>query len=62
MDLAQEVCIRAIEDNLFVLQFFCLGDSEKVMEGGPWVLRGKSVLLALYGGFTKPSAISLHTL
>lgn len=34
-DLAKDVQIKVIEDNLFVLQFDCLGDWETVMEGGP---------------------------
>jgi 3-hydroxyisobutyrate dehydrogenase-like beta-hydroxyacid dehydrogenase len=40
-DLAKDVKIRVIEDNLFSLQFSCLGDWEKVMDGGPWVFRGR---------------------
>ncbi|KAM0848823.1 hypothetical protein ACQ4PT_054136 [Festuca glaucescens] len=60
-DLAKDVKIRVIEDNLFTLHFACLGDWEKVMDGGPWVFRGKSVLIAPYDGFTKPSTIVLNT-
>jgi hypothetical protein len=59
-DLAKDVKIRVIDDNRFIFQFACLGDWEKVMEGGPWVFRGKSVLLAPYDGFTKPSSIELN--
>ncbi|KAM0930505.1 hypothetical protein ACQ4PT_000911 [Festuca glaucescens] len=55
-DLAKDVKTKVIEDNLFVFQFACLGDWEKVMEGGPWVFR------APYDGFTKPSTIKLDTL
>jgi hypothetical protein len=61
-DLAKDVKIRAIEDNLFTLRFACLGDWEKVMDGGPWVFRGKSVLIAPYNGYTKPSTIDLNTI
>jgi hypothetical protein len=61
-DLAKDVKIRVHEDNLFVFQFACLGDWEKIMNGGPWVFRGKSVLLAPYDGFTKPSTIDLNSL
>jgi hypothetical protein len=61
-DLAKDVKIRVHGDNLFVFQFACLGDWEKVMAGGPWVFRGKTVLLAPYDGFTKPSTIDLNTL
>ncbi|KAK1660822.1 hypothetical protein QYE76_048981 [Lolium multiflorum] len=59
-DLAKDVKIRVIDDNRFIFKFSCLGDWEKVMEGGPWVFRGKSVLLAPYDGFTKPSSIELN--
>jgi hypothetical protein len=61
-DLAKEVKIRVIEDNLFTSQFSCLGGWEKVMDGGPWVFRGKSVLIAPYDGFTKTSTIELSTI
>ncbi|KAM0930961.1 hypothetical protein ACQ4PT_000661 [Festuca glaucescens] len=61
-DLAKDVKIKVFEDNLFMFQFACLGNWEKVMDGGPWVFRGKSVLMAPYDGFTKPSSIDLNTL
>ncbi|KAM3364598.1 hypothetical protein ACQJBY_014758 [Aegilops geniculata] len=59
-DLAQEVKIRPLEDNLYTLQFSCLGDWERVMEEGPWNFKGKAVVLAPYDGFTKPSLIELN--
>ncbi|KAM3243268.1 hypothetical protein ACQJBY_055305 [Aegilops geniculata] len=59
-DLAQEVKIRPLEDNLYSMQFSCLGDWERVMEEGPWNFKGKSVVLAPYDGFTKPSLIELN--
>jgi hypothetical protein len=49
----KELKIRVIGDNLFVMQFACFGDWEKVMEGGPCVFYAKSVLMALYDGFHK---------
>ncbi|KAM0884186.1 hypothetical protein ACQ4PT_031138 [Festuca glaucescens] len=58
-DLAQEVKIRALDNNLYMMKFSCLGDWDKVMEGGPWTFRGHPVILAPYDGFTKPSEISL---
>jgi hypothetical protein len=61
-DLAKDVKIKVFEDNLFMFKFACLGDWEKVMNGGPWVFRGKSVLMAPYDGFIKPSTIELNTL
>lgn len=43
------------------MQFSCLGDLSKVMDGGPWAFRGHPVFLALYDGFIKPSFIDLNT-
>ena len=57
-DLAQEVKIRPLEENLYSLQFSCLGDWE-VMEEGPWNFKEKAVVLAHYDGFTKSSMIEL---
>lgn len=61
-DLAQPVQIRPLEENLYTLQFACLGDWERVMEEGPWNYKGNAVILAEYDGFTKPSLIKLDTL
>ncbi|KAI5020787.1 hypothetical protein ZWY2020_045675 [Hordeum vulgare] len=58
-DLAQEVEIRALEENLYTLQFQWLGDWERVMEEGPWSFKGKAVIMAPYDGFTRPSTIVL---
>jgi hypothetical protein len=60
-DLAQEVKFRSLENNLYTMQFSCLGDWDKVMEGGPWTFRGHPVLMVAYDGFTKPSEIELNT-
>jgi hypothetical protein len=35
-NLAQEVKTRSLNSNLHTFQFSCLGDWERVMEGGPW--------------------------
>lgn len=59
-DLAQEVKFRPLEDNLYTLQFSCLGDWERVMEDGPWTFKGKAVVIEPYDGITRPSAISLN--
>ena len=45
-NLAQKVNIRPLEDNLYTLQFACLGDWERVTQGGPWHFRGNPVLIA----------------
>lgn len=34
---AKEVIFKARESNLFVVQFNCLGDWQRVMEGRPWL-------------------------
>lgn len=57
-----DVKIRPLEDNLCTLQFFCLGDWERVMQDGPWNFRGNAVIIAPYDGVTKPSTIKLETL
>lgn len=61
-DLAKEVKIRPLEENLYTLQFACLGDWERVMEEGPWSFKGKAVIVTPYDGFTKPSLIDLTKL
>lgn len=61
-DLAQDVKFQPLEENLYTLQFFCLGNWERVMQGGPWNFRGDAVIIAPYDGLTKPSTIQLNTL
>ena len=56
----QEVSFRPLEDNLYTLQFSCLGDWERVMEDGPWTFKGKAVVIEPYDGFTRPSSIVLN--
>jgi hypothetical protein len=59
-DLAQQVETRSLDPNLHTFQFKCLGDWERVMQGGPWNFRGNPVLIEKYDGFTKPSTIELY--
>ncbi|KAK1650898.1 hypothetical protein QYE76_068703 [Lolium multiflorum] len=59
-DLARDAKTKTLESNLHIFQFACLGDWEKVTEGGPWAFRGNSVLMAPYDGFSKPSSIKLN--
>ena len=59
--LAKEVRFKAIEENLFVVQFSCLGDWRKVMNEGPWIFRGNAVLLEEYDGITKPSKVKFKS-
>ena len=61
-DLAQEVKIRPLKENLHTMQFSCLGDWERVMQEGLWNFKGFAVIISPYDGFTKPSQIKLDTL
>jgi hypothetical protein len=40
----------------------CLGDWERVMEGGPWNFRGNPVQIEAYDDYIKPSSIELFHL
>ena len=55
--LAKDVSFKAIEENLLLLKFTCLGDWRKVMDEGPWIFRGHAILLEEYDGITKPSKV-----
>ncbi|KAI4995900.1 hypothetical protein ZWY2020_037988 [Hordeum vulgare] len=61
-DLAQEIEIRQLDENLYTLKVQCLGDWERVMEEGPWSFKGKAVVMAPYDEFTRPSTIVLDKL
>ena len=58
-DLARGVKIKTLEDNLFIMQFNCLGDWERVTHGGPWHFRGNPVIIVPYDGYSKPTSIEL---
>jgi hypothetical protein len=60
--LAKDVRFKAIEENLFVFQFSCLGDWRKVIDEGPWIFRGNAVLIEEYDGITKPSTVKFKNL
>ncbi|KAM0888857.1 hypothetical protein ACQ4PT_028072 [Festuca glaucescens] len=49
---AQTVTFKAKGENLFLAQFHCLGDWDRVMEGGPWLFRGAALVMTEYDGFT----------
>ncbi|XP_020148031.1 uncharacterized protein [Aegilops tauschii subsp. strangulata] len=58
-DLARPVKMKTLEDNLFQMQFNCLGDWERVTQGGPWHFRGNPVIIVPYDGYSKPTSIEL---
>ncbi|KAI4980410.1 hypothetical protein ZWY2020_020895 [Hordeum vulgare] len=60
-DLAQEVVFKPLEDNLYMVQFSCLGDWERVTQEGPWHFRGDAVIIKPYDGLAKPSSVPLDT-
>ncbi|KAM0840167.1 hypothetical protein ACQ4PT_059801 [Festuca glaucescens] len=60
----KEVPWRKIEDNLFTIQFGCLGDwNKQTMFMGPWLFRNNyALLMEEYDGFQKPRSIVLDKL
>ncbi|KAE8820575.1 hypothetical protein D1007_01319 [Hordeum vulgare] len=43
--LAYELTIRDADDNVFIIQMFCVGDWNRVVHQGPWILRGLMVII-----------------
>ncbi|KAE8784201.1 hypothetical protein D1007_42282 [Hordeum vulgare] len=43
------------------MRFNCLGDWERVTQGGIWNFRGNPVIITPYDGYSKPSTIELFT-
>ena len=58
-DLAPPVQFRPWEENLYTMQFSCLGDWERVTQGGAWHFRGNPVIIVPYDGYSKPTSIKL---
>ena len=57
---AKEVTFKALGENLFLVQAQCLGDWNRIMEGGPWLFRGTPVVLEEYDGFTNVKDYKLN--
>lgn len=53
----ENIIIRMVESNLFVFQFFCENDKERVMEGSPWFFGKKLVVLKEIKGDEQPSEV-----
>lgn len=56
---AKEVTFKAREPNLFVVQFHCLGDWTRVMEGRSWLFRGAAIVMEEYDGYSNVKAYRL---
>ena len=56
---AKEVTFKAKEPNLFVVQFHCLGDWNRVMEGRPWLFRGSAIVMEEYDGYSNVKTYKL---
>jgi hypothetical protein len=56
---AKEITFKARKPNLFVVQFNCLGDWQRAMEGRPWLFRGAAVVMEEYDGFSDVNTIKL---
>ncbi|KAF7100489.1 hypothetical protein CFC21_102001 [Triticum aestivum] len=49
---AKDVIFKTMGDNRFLVQFLCLGDWNRVMNGGPWLFRRDAVVIEEYDGLT----------
>jgi len=56
---AKEVTFKAVSGNLFLVQMHCLGDWNILMDSGPWLFRGSTVVLEVYDGFSNVNAYKL---
>lgn len=57
---AKEVVWRRLDENLFTVQFDCLGDWNKAMNMGPWLFWYQAVMLEEYDGFQNPREVVLN--
>jgi hypothetical protein len=59
---AREVKFRSLENNLFTIQCYCLGDWLKITKGGPWLFRQNAVTVEEYDGLSSPDSVDLNYL
>jgi hypothetical protein len=57
---AKEVRFQHLEENLFTVQCFCLGDWIKVEQGGPWLFRQNAVCIEKYDGLSPTESVDLN--
>jgi hypothetical protein len=57
---AKEVKFIVLEENLFTIQCFCLGDWLKVEKGGPWLFRQNVVIIKPYDGLVLAESVELN--
>lgn len=49
---AKDVTFKVMPSKRFLVQMQCLGDWNRMMEGGPWLFRGSAVVVEEYDGFS----------
>ncbi|KAM0837413.1 hypothetical protein ACQ4PT_061663 [Festuca glaucescens] len=54
---AKEVVFRPIDNNLFIMQAFCLGDWNRIMEEGPWLFSECALMLEKFDGATTTPSV-----
>jgi hypothetical protein len=59
---AREVKFRALENNVFTIQCFCLGDWLKITKGGLWLFFQNAVTVEEYDGLVLPDSVDLNFL
>lgn len=55
--LKEGVAARLVDTNLFVFQFFCGTDKERVLAGCPWTFKEQVLLLKEISGDEQPSEV-----
>jgi hypothetical protein len=57
--VAKEITFKVLGPNFFLVQFQCLGDWNRAMDGGPWLFRGAAVAMEEYDGFSDVTSYKL---